>query len=115
MFNIKVTEYKSHDLVFMLDEDDGFWFIIRHTTSANHVDSVAFGEGSSEINNRYGGDIERFIDFVLEESSKKVVAFFGEEGDLPPEEITNWRDYLQQVFQHGVEFKTSPSRIQRKG
>jgi hypothetical protein len=113
MFNVKFGSYKDHDLVFLLNEDDEFWFVIRHTQSQNHVASVAYGEGSFAINNRHGGNVNAFIDQeVLPKATAKIQDFFGEA--QPPVNPSDWREALKFFAQHGVEFKTSPSRVVRK-
>lgn len=113
MFNVEFAKYKDHDLTFQLDEDDGFWFVIRHTASQNHVDSVAYGEGSWQINNRFGGDIDAWIDQeVIPKATACIIKFFGE--DAAPVDPSDWREYLRNFAQHGVEFKTNPSRVVRK-
>lgn len=114
MFNAKFGEYKEHDLVFMLDEDDGFWFVIRHTQSQNHVASVSYGEGSYAINTNHGGDVNAFIDSeVIPKATAKIIQFFGEDAGEPVNP-DNWREALRNFAQQGVEFKTAPSRVVRK-
>lgn len=114
MFNVKFGEYKDHDLVFMLDEDDGFWFVIRHTASQNHADAVAFSEFSYAIKNRHNGDVNAFIDNeVIPKATAKIRDFFKEAAGQPVNP-DNWREYLKQFAQYGVEFKQNPSRVVRK-
>lgn len=113
MFNIKFAEYKSHDLVFLLNEDSEVWFVIRHSLSQNHVDSVAFGEGSYAINTRHNGNVNAFIDNeIIPKVTAKIRSFFGEDAGLP--DPNNWQAVLKHFAQHGVVFKENPSRIERK-
>lgn len=114
MFNVKFGEYKSHDLVFLLNEDDELWFVIRHSQSQNHVDSVAYGEFSFAIKNRHGSDINAFLDKeVIPKATAKILDFF-KEATPPVVDPSNWREFLKNFAQHGVEFKENPSRVVRK-
>lgn len=108
MFNIPLAQYKDHDLVFLLDEDDSFWFVIRHPQSANHVDSVSFGNGKDFL--RGFQSANDAIDVIVEKSSKKVSSFFGESVT----EIVDWRSELEFSIRNNMTFKTQPARFERK-
>lgn len=113
MFNVKISEYKGHDLVLLLNEDDEVWFVIRHSVSQNHVDSVAYGDGSFAISNRHGGNVNAFIDNeIIPKATAKIRSFFGEDSGLP--DPNNWQAVLKHFAQHGVVFKEDPLRIERK-
>jgi len=114
MFDTVLAQYEGKDLVFKLDENDHFWFIIRHSLSQAHIEAVAFGSADYAIKTTYAGDINAFFDQeVLPQSTEKVRQYFGKDSAAPID-MDDWRAVLQDLVRNGTVFDRTTVEFKRK-
>ena len=90
--NYNLAQYQNHDLFFLLDVDENFWFQIKNSATSEVVDAVAYGDASYAISKEVS--VDAWVDkIVIPRANALLVSFFGEV--VPPEQGAPWQEQLE--------------------